>query len=80
MVALLRLVDWHTPDAQLAIQAVRFDRDSHMFKAAEKAPEVFPGNWKSPYVVNLPPARKPSKGTRPFLFVHPDGRCELHNP
>ena len=48
MAALFRLVEWHTPDAQLAIQAVRFDRDSHMVKAAEKALEVFPGDWKGP--------------------------------
>jgi len=46
MAALFRLVEWHTPDAQLAIQAVRFDRDSHMVKAAEKALEVFPGTGR----------------------------------
>jgi len=48
MVALLRLVEWHTPDAQVAIQAVRFDRDSHLVKVAVKALEVFPGDWKGP--------------------------------
>ena len=31
-------------------------------------------------VVNLPPARKHWKSTRPFLLVHPDGKYELYNP
>jgi hypothetical protein len=48
MVALLRLVEWHTPDAQAAIQALRFDRDSHIVKAAEKSLALFPGEWKGP--------------------------------
>ena len=48
MVALIRLVEWHTPDAQLAIQALRFDRDSNLVKAAVSALEYFPGEWKGP--------------------------------
>jgi hypothetical protein len=48
MVALLRLVEWHTPDAQAAIQQLRFDRDSHLVKAAEKSLALFPGEWKGP--------------------------------
>jgi len=48
MVAMLRLVEWHTPDAQRAIQQLRFDRDSHMVKAAEKSLQLFPGEWKGP--------------------------------
>jgi hypothetical protein len=48
MVALLRLVEWHTPDAQAAIQQLRFDRDSHVVKAAEKSLALFPGDWKGP--------------------------------
>ncbi len=48
MVALIRLVEWHTPDAQSAVRALRFDRDSHLVRAAEKALEVFPGDWKGP--------------------------------
>ena len=31
-------------------------------------------------VVNLPPARHEWPGTKPFLFLHPDGRYELFNP
>ena len=48
MVALLRLVEWHTPDAQAAIRQLRFDRDSHIVKAAEKSLALFPGEWKGP--------------------------------
>jgi hypothetical protein len=48
MVAMLRLVEWHTPDAHRAIQQLRFDRDSHMVKAAEKSLQLFPGEWKGP--------------------------------
>jgi hypothetical protein len=48
MVALLRLVEWHTPEAKLAIQARRFDRDESIVKAAERALELFPGAWSGP--------------------------------
>ncbi len=48
MVALLRLVEWHTADAQAAIRNLRFDRDPHLVKAAEKALDLFPGDWKGP--------------------------------
>ena len=48
MVALLCLVEWHTPDAQSAVRALRFDRDSHLVRAAEKALEVLAGDWKGP--------------------------------
>lgn len=48
MVALLRLVEWHTAEAQVALRALRFDRDPHIVKAAEKALNLFPGAWKGP--------------------------------
>jgi hypothetical protein len=48
MVALLRLVEWHTADAQAALRGLRFDRDPHIVKAAEKALNLFPGDWKGP--------------------------------
>lgn len=48
MVALLRLVEWHTPDAQAAIHGLRFDRDAHIVKAAERSLQLFPGEWKGP--------------------------------
>ena len=48
MVALIRLVECHTPDAQSSVRALRFDCDSHLVRAAEKALEVFAGDWKGP--------------------------------
>lgn len=45
MVALLRLVEWHTADAQKVIRTLKFDRDPHIVKAAERALELFPGQW-----------------------------------
>jgi len=32
----------------VAVQALRFDCDSHLVRAAEKALEVFAGDWKGP--------------------------------
>jgi hypothetical protein len=48
MVALLRLVEWHTSEAQSALRGMRFDRDPHIVKTAEKALALFPGDWKGP--------------------------------
>jgi chromosome segregation ATPase len=48
MVALLRLVEWHTSEAQSAIRKLRFDRDEHIVKAAERALELFPDQWSGP--------------------------------
>jgi hypothetical protein len=48
MVALLRLVEWHTSDAQIAIRGRTFDRDPHIVRAAERALELFPGTWSGP--------------------------------
>jgi hypothetical protein len=45
MVALLRLVKWHTSEAKLTIQKLRYDQDHHIAKAAERALELFPGPW-----------------------------------
>ncbi len=45
MVAVLRLVEWHTAEAQKTLKALKFDRDSHIVKAAERALELFPGQW-----------------------------------
>jgi hypothetical protein len=46
------------------------------------------GSWKDEtlwqhmmfLVVNLPPARHHWKSSKPFLFLHGDGRYELYNP
>lgn len=45
MVALLRLVEWHTPEAQMAVRGRTFDRDEHIVKAAKRALELFAGEW-----------------------------------
>lgn len=45
MVALLRLVEWHTPEAQAAIRSVQFDKEAEISRAAKRALEVFPGQW-----------------------------------
>ena len=48
MVALLRLIEWHTPDAKVAVHKVRFDQDPDIVKAAERSLELFPGDWSGP--------------------------------
>lgn len=48
MVALLRLVEWHTADAKVAIKSRQFDRDEHIVKASDRALELFPGPWSGP--------------------------------
>jgi hypothetical protein len=48
MVALLRLVEWHTAEAQTAVKARQFDRDETIVKAAARALELFPQPWSGP--------------------------------
>lgn len=48
MVALLRLVEWHTSDAHKALRALQFDRDPKIVQAADRALQLFPGEWKGP--------------------------------
>ena len=45
MVALLRLVEWHTPEAQKTMRAMKFDQDPHIVKAADRALSLFPEPW-----------------------------------
>jgi hypothetical protein len=45
MVALLKLVKWHTPNAKKALHMLRFDKDSKIVSAAARALELFPGEW-----------------------------------
>jgi hypothetical protein len=45
MVAVLRLVEWHTAEAQKTLRSLKFDKDAHIVKAAERALELFPGQW-----------------------------------
>jgi HEAT repeat protein len=49
MVALLKLVEWHTAEAQLALQKLKFDRDPHIVKAAQRALELFPERWNGEF-------------------------------
>lgn len=48
MVALLRLVEWHTAEAQSALRSVQFDKNSEISKAAKHALEIFPEPWQGP--------------------------------
>jgi hypothetical protein len=45
MLALITLVDWRTREAQDAIRARSFDRNSEIVNAVEKALQAFPGEW-----------------------------------
>ena len=45
MVALLKLVEWHTAEAQLALRKLKYDRDPHIVKAAQRALELFSAQW-----------------------------------
>ena len=48
MVALLRLVELHTPEAKAAVHARQTDRNKEIAVAAQKALDLFPGPWKGP--------------------------------
>ncbi len=48
MVALLRLIEWHTPQAKMAVHLVQFDQDKDIVKAAKRALELFPEDWSGP--------------------------------
>jgi hypothetical protein len=48
MIALLRLVEWHTSEAQSAIHKRRFDQNKQIAQAAQRALELFPGPWAGP--------------------------------
>ncbi len=47
-VALTRLVEWHTPEAQAAVRARQRDREPQIAQAAARALELFPGEWSGP--------------------------------
>ncbi|MBN1265764.1 MAG: hypothetical protein JXA25_09745 [Anaerolineales bacterium] len=44
-IALLRLVEWHTAEAQRAIYMRRFDQNKDIVSFVEKALEMFPEEW-----------------------------------
>jgi ElaB/YqjD/DUF883 family membrane-anchored ribosome-binding protein len=48
MVALLRLIEWHTPEVKLAVHKIQFDKDADIVKTAKRALELFPDDWTAP--------------------------------
>jgi hypothetical protein len=48
MVALLRLIEWHTPEAKMAVHKLQFERDPNLVKTARRALELFPDDWSGP--------------------------------
>ena len=48
MVAILRLIEWHTAEARLVVYQMRFDQDPNIVKTAKKALELFPDDWTGP--------------------------------
>jgi hypothetical protein len=59
MVALLRLVELHTPDAKAAVHARQFDKNSEIASTAKRALDLFPGPWNGPLKRK---AKKPDGG------------------
>lgn len=53
-ICLLRLVEWHTPEARQAIYLRRFDKDQGIANLAEKAISLFPGEWAGESDISLP--------------------------
>ena len=49
MVVLLKLVEWHTAEAQLSLRKLKYDRDAHIVKAAQRALELFPEQWNGEF-------------------------------
>ncbi len=48
MLALTRLIEWHTASALTAVQARRFDPDPRIVRVAMRALELFPAPWEGP--------------------------------
>ena len=48
LVALMRLIEWHTPEARLAVHSRQLDRNPQISELAAKALEMFPGEWAGP--------------------------------
>jgi len=58
-IALMRLVEWHTPEAQRAIYMRRFDKNKDIVNFVEKALEMFPGEWDGTLPRNVSVTRDP---------------------
>jgi hypothetical protein len=61
LIALLRLIEWHTAEAQNCVRTRLFDRDPHITKAAKRALELFPGPWTGPLKQPEKPSSKMSE-------------------
>lgn len=48
VIALLRLVEWHTPEAQFALRMHRFDLNPDIVKLVNQATDLFPDEWTKP--------------------------------
>jgi hypothetical protein len=48
LVALKRVIEWHTPEARRAVEARQMDRDRDVSYLATRALDAFPGEWKGP--------------------------------
>lgn len=48
LIALLRLVEWHTADAEQAVRARLRDRDKKIVRVAQRALDLFPPPWSGP--------------------------------
>lgn len=48
MMALIRLVDWHTPEAQNALRGRQFDPAHEVVQASKRALDVFTDPWTGP--------------------------------
>jgi hypothetical protein len=58
LIALLRLIEWHTAEAQNCVRTRLFDRDPHIIKAAKRALELFPDPWTGPLKQSEKPSSK----------------------
>jgi len=48
LIALLRLVEWHTADAEQAVRGRLRDREEKIVRVAERALDLFPDPWTGP--------------------------------
>ena len=48
LIALLRLVEWHTADAEQAVRGRLRDREEKIVRVAERALDLFPDPWSGP--------------------------------
>ena len=67
LVALLRLVEWHTADAEQAVRGRLRDRDKQIVRVASRALDLFPAPWTGP-LKKPTPAQGQGGGTQSTPF------------